>query len=696
MENDLPIALEFLSSFYTAPRFEYKQCSWLLSDFNADKWKYIFDFATPKLLNWNIKIDGGSSLLDPANHNLLEGLKYFLATSTRSTRRTGIELGSVAAQHTMFNRAVHIIDYLLLNAEAFQLSRFGLAGVNGDHLKEMLELISRKNNSAESIYEWTKTVSKFCVDLVESSTPEILEQILDRHAGMRTVTEDQINEHNLHYNKYLIPYVRAALYANSFYERKRALNSRSPNNRKIAKTLYANTLRRGILKLPTLTSLVYSPDEELLRREYPGAPVRMGEHTVMTVGPFKAYRFLALNLGILHEIGLPAPEPSDLEKLLAFEPSISEPARFRTLPYPIVRDTLKCAIEYHFKYGDLLIDGFCRMAEYCVKNDTSPTRINDEKLQELLGSGLQRAGVRQLGLSALTVSTGNKIRVNRNDHFVRLRNNTGLIENIRIYIGCVQLVTGTITARRLGEMIELHASDCLDKTEQWLIFRAEKSTSNLFGLRRRQARPIEPVAVNMIKNLIRMQRRLLKCAYIPEMTDLFASPDARGNPHLLCAANSYNRNYDLLCDYFELPINPKGQRYYIRQHQLRRIFSMLFFHSSSFGGLETLQWMLGHTDMHHVWNYITESVDGSVLKSAKSQFVAESLHNGDITPYEDLAALLKQRYGTDNFSLVDTDELEDAITDLMNHGDIRIDPEFFTDESGQHMRIVVKVQGGAL
>ena len=510
---------------------------------------------------------------------------------------------------------------------------------------------------------------------------------------MRIVTEDQAAEHSLEFNSELIPYARAALYLKGFYNKSREGNTRNLNTLKLAKLLYINTLRRGRLKLLPLKSLAISSDGELFGREFPASSVRTGEHELMTAGPFRAYRFLTYNLGVLHEIGLPAPEISELRQVLEFEPLLSEAARFRTLPYPVVRDAFKQAVEYHFEYGSIIIDGFCRMAEHCALHQINPTRLTNEELRDIVGPRLVEIGVRQIGLSCRTVSTGFAKVINRDEYFHKLRGNVGLAECLRIYIACAQLVIGTIMARRVGEMLDLHSANCLDKSERWLIFSGRKTTSNLFGIRRRQARPIEPIAVKMINNLISMQQRLLECGYISEMTNLFASPDGRGNTGLIPAAiHSYQRNLDLFCDYFELPLNSKGERYYIRQHQLRRFFSMLFFHSSSFGGLETLQWMLGHTDMHHVWNYITESVDGAVLQNAKAQFIAESFHNGDIAAYEDLAALLKKRYGTDNFSLVNTDELEDAIIDLMESGEVKIEPEFFSDENGQHMRVIVKIQ----
>lgn len=177
------------------------------------------------------------------------------------------------------------------------------------------------------------------------------------------------------------------------------------------------------------------------------------------------------------------------------------------------------------------------------------------------------------------------------------------------------------------------------------------------------------------------------------MNHLFATPATRGD--LADGQSSsylYNRNLDFLCDYIQTPVNRKGERYYIRQHQLRRFFAMLFFHSASFGGLETLQWMLGHTDIEHLWNYITETLDGTILRGAKAQFIAESLHKGEINSYVELADLLRARYGTDDFALVDTEELEDHILELIQVGEVCIEPEFFVDNLGKHMRVIVKIK----
>ncbi|MNP34759.1 hypothetical protein D3C76_1280650 [compost metagenome] len=176
------------------------------------------------------------------------------------------------------------------------------------------------------------------------------------------------------------------------------------------------------------------------------------------------------------------------------------------------------------------------------------------------------------------------------------------------------------------------------------------------------------------------------------MQTLFALPSFKGSVQLTdSGAYTYNRNLDLMCDYFETPLNAKGERYYFRQHQMRRFFAMLFFYCGSFAKLDTLQWMLGHTDPKHVYRYITESTDGAVLASAKAQTVAEQLHHGDIENYVELTQLLKHRYGTEKLTLISAHDLEDQIRELMDEGWVEIEPEYFNDHRGKQFKLVARL-----
>jgi len=196
----------------------------------------------------------------------------------------------------------------------------------------------------------------------------------------------------------------------------------------------------------------------------------------------------------------------------------------------------------------------------------------------------------------------------------------------------------------------------------------------------------------MIKNLVKMQKTLKRVGFIPELQTLFATPSLKAASSLTDSSPYvFNRNLDLFCDYFETPLNSNGERYYIRQHQLRRFFAMLFFYCGSFAKLDTLQWMLGHTDPRHVYRYITESTEGTILAGAKAHYVAEQLHQGNTESFQALADLLEYKFGTKDFSVIDTNDLEDQIHDLMKEGWVEIEPEFFTDHQGKKFKVVARL-----
>ncbi len=123
---------------------------------------------------------------------------------------------------------------------------------------------------------------------------------------------------------------------------------------------------------------------------------------------------------------------------------------------------------------------------------------------------------------------------------------------------------------------------------------------------------------------------------------------------------------------------------------MRRFFAMLFFWGSAFGGMDTLRWFLGHTDISHLYHYITESIPGDVLRSVKANFAGHILKQQPEKAHE-LAAIIQHHFGTDNFSVLDSDELDEYVEELMIEGRVEIEPEFLETVEGNSYRILIKV-----
>lgn len=272
------------------------------------------------------------------------------------------------------------------------------------------------------------------------------------------------------------------------------------------------------------------------------------------------------------------------------------------------------------------------------------------------------------------------------DYYSLLRQNRGLVDLLRVFTGCVYICIGTLMARRSSELDEL-TCDCLDKSRTRLVFFNRKS--GVGGMREKIARPIPKIAVEFISDLQYLQHELIGMGIIAKKRPLLSYP-SKVQADLISGTEASYRALDLFCDYFELPVDEQGRRYYIRQHQLRRFFAMLFFWGNSFGGLDTLRWFLGHTDVEHLWHYITETMTGGALSSVKAAYATERLlANGP--EVSALSDFLKKKYGASAFSLMTRTELDDHLTDLLENEEVVIEPEFFVGGSGKEFRILATV-----
>lgn len=685
-------AIDFLNEYLIEPDEVFRTSAWLLSNFEDSVWHYSLGFKEAKQIDWRVKLPNGELLSDKSHAHLLDGFKYFLILSTRTSGNIYSELNDIKGQQRkLFSYACHIIDLILINVERYQVIDHGLAALTAGNLKEMLIKISSNSVLSEAIYDWSENARKFYMDLLARTDPDIITRTLTTVPALSVINFDQDEENELSLPPDLIISVRAALYANGYYTRHSKFGW-APNSILLSKEIYSHTIWGRSQIKPTHKILCFHPNGLPFHREYGGIRVTTGERGNISKCMYWDYRNTLYRLGILHEINIPAPSIQDLVEANLFDTRTSSLGRHKSLPSELVFECLRNAIEFHLAHGELLIREFCRLAIFFKKSNTQPSRLSDRQFQKLISTKAFDMGIRTLGISMKKIRAPAITKGSKEKYYSNLRLNRGLLELILVYIGATQFVVGLLTARRVSELIGLTADSCLDNTREWLLFLNAKSTSGLGGARNRIARPIEPIGVEMLSNLIRMQKIFKRLGYLSENLKLFSTPHLKGTFEFIDSYQTmFNRNLDIFCDYFETPVQEE-KRYYIRQHQLRRFFAMLFFYSKSFGKMDTLRWMLGHNDPSHVWRYITESTDGVVLQNAKAHYVAERLHDGDSTDFTELAQLLKARYGTDDFRLLDSSETEEYILALMEEGYVEIEPEFLNSDDGQTFKVIARIK----
>jgi hypothetical protein len=316
------------------------------------------------------------------------------------------------------------------------------------------------------------------------------------------------------------------------------------------------------------------------------------------------------------------------------------------------------------------------------------------------------------------------------DKYNAIRNNESLFELYGVLIGSCQYLTGIISARRQDELVSLESSGNLspnknpfeegnENIEYNLIFKLKKSgNGGKLSTNKIIERPITTSLAKTIWRLEAFNEAAISQGVVKGKTlGLFNNLDARRCHISKPDVNTFNTHLDLICDYFEIPLvkmnNGELRRQYVRQHQLRRFFALLFFWQKRFQGLEALRWMLGHTDMSHLYHYISSNEVGDILNGVKATVIVQGVLNKDgelekLKSIGELKATLAKKYNAGAviidelesvIDLADDDDitapnidqlkaeanLESNLEELLKTGEISLEPNFFkvTDEDGQ-------------
>lgn len=683
-----PTGYEFLDNFKTLEESQYTTAAWLKTDFDSCVWEIQTSQKKPIPLDWRVPLWNGSFLTSSENSILVNSFKHLLIIATDGANGEFYN-HSPKTKNIRLRCCMRAIDYLLIHSQRLGLVEYGLAALDSDALKGILDKIASTPNSEDSIYDWHNRVSVFCKSLLNNLSEQDMNEMFIRYPAMEIVTEDQMETIKLEISEKDIPKFRAALMKFGFFHRANG-HALAVNTCKLSEHIYTDTLRGKNTQKSALHAFTFFPNEPTHYREYPSVIVTTGASEQLQTDYYAYYRNFFSCFSTLATLELPI--PVDIEIIKNYMPAVAKPARFRSVPSKNLLALIRKSLEFHIAHGRKILNGFIRVAAHCHKRKIAMFYLSDEEFIKIIGPELQRLGVKSLGLSNFIRTNGgcNKIRKpGKKTYYDSLRANHGLIELTHVYLGAIEIIVGTIMARRMDELVTLESEDCLDKTKTWLKFSMAKSTRGAFGLRQAELRPIDGIAVEMIEELIRFQRLLKRLGIIDELSNLFSAPLITGRRGLNnCSRHLYNRHLDFACDYFESEVTVSGQRYYIRQHQLRRFFAIMFFYTNTFGDLDTLRWMLGHRDIEHVWRYLTECLTSKDIQGASARYFTDLAKLDRLENYQNLQDILFAKFGTTKFNLINEEHIEEYIASMLDEGKARIEPYFFNDENGKSMRVL--------
>ncbi len=95
----------------------------------------------------------------------------------------------------------------------------------------------------------------------------------------------------------------------------------------------------------------------------------------------------------------------------------------------------------------------------------------------------------------------------------------------------------------------------------------------------------------------------------------FLSPSSMSEEPI--SYNVFIKWLDIFSDWVEVPITDDLKRWYLRPHQIRRTFAVLFFNSFNKRLIESLSWMMGHDDLETTLSYAQSDNDQDWQLEAK-------------------------------------------------------------------------------
>ncbi|WP_372377385.1 hypothetical protein ACBZ91_11125 [Vibrio natriegens] len=471
-----------------------------------------------------------------------------------------------------------------------------------------------------------------------------------------------------------------------------------------------------------------------------------------------------------HSIPLQAMFPPTLEGLV----SLRKSGRTKTLPpeftfdlfrrsYELLKQFCTAPNEEEVNFWDNSLVLLVEASKKSTKNNSNPHRpyINTKAFDEALhrdlpvtelGHWLKFEAVDSINdeLKAKGIMQLEGISLKAEDRHPRIRSNESVLELFTVLQGAVQLLVGSVMARRQDELVKLKpfgnlvyinengesltdANPYNEDNERWsLRFKVKKTGIKANNLT--VDRPIPLSIARFVWQLEQLNQQAIERDLVKERDlGLFNFIEPQSFKLKKRESSAFNAAFDALCDYFETTIvemeNGEYRRHYVRQHQLRRFFALVFFWSKGYENMEALRWMLAHSDLEHLHNYITESDTGAVLNSAKASTIVQSvIHNksmiDDLDEVEKLRKIIAERVTGDASNMLQIKTLDEAVWDyededeyqtvphikqlqveqeienevltLLEDGSITLHPEFFTvqDENGEDIRdfnLILKV-----
>lgn len=691
---------------------------WLCSDFRAPVWEIEVNMGEGKR-KWKAKfdwqsviLDDGKLLIDPYHLPLLLAFKYWVTAIGNPRLNAGKQLKGRAV-HRKISCVKSMINAILINSATLKLSKLHLSGLTKELLLDVLIKIATAGNISNGLYDHTRRVAKLLHQKITYISDSETSQFVEKYPyTTRHLTDDE-QSLGLSPNDR----IKACCWLHSigYYHSVSKSAGKKPqrfnpsgNQSALSSYIYDGKILPLMMNFPTFGELRLKPENN--NTEFRAVP---NQDVSSEMGEGRLNHFLQV-LPLLHTLrhkeGVSiCPEGTidgiDLNRIRQHA-NLKANGRFKTIPPLIIFNLIRQTYEFTLLNQDLILDSIFSIVKEAQtkspKSHSNPDYIDprykghnpiicSSERQEWLRTQAQELIAPELNASALKRATSVDPNIADNkDIFLLRREAPTIYELYCVLLGCIQALIGIIMAKRQDELISLKGHGNLQpsidpaskegqQTEYWLIAKLKKSgIGGKFECNETIKRPIPRSFALFIWKLEQFNLSIMKAKCNPKKISLFNFVDTHTMKIKPCDEKYYNAHLDSICDFFETPLVDFGsgdiRRYYIRQHQLRRFFAMVFFWSKGFDGLDSLRWMLGHTDIEHLHNYITESESGKVLNGVKATYLRDAIKNSKLDNIDRLRDLIAKRYSV-NSSNISLNSVKEAVNIYEDNNDYNTLPK---------------------
>lgn len=678
-EESFNLSKNLVSDYIKEYQSSFGQPSWLKSDINENLW--LINLGSAELtINFDIEFHSSSGALEkliaPKHIKLLNVFKCWLLIQS-SPLHTGFQSITNDTLSKKLRNILYLIDYIILNSEVLSLEKHFLLWKK-DTVFTILARLFDKESISRGIYETEERLNIYIdqnigkysqVELQESFNKLSVIFNLDKQSSL---FKDQklrlqlgffhqekafdMKESNFRYGKLSLPYLREKLYKNTLYGYR--------------------------VHLPLLENYSVGNGSSYNRAsEYAQHPLNKRLEIGISKSYFSVIRQSFFTLSDINKFSNlvclnTAKVNSSIFKDISLNALMDKPAkqigRTITIGAGEVLPQIRNAFEFIYEYGDVIlkaVEDILSVSREEIQK-TSLKSFSNLGFKKHLSKEVIWLGVEVIGYDSSVENRYQKQRENKDLFFL-----------FNVLQGSLQLILGATMARRMGELVDLDPYDAITpkninpkkhpKQDFNLIFDNRKSGVAYGGevLREQLSRPILNSIAAIVYKWQCFNMRLKRIGVLDHIKELGLFTSLSSNSLAVKEGNSesFVNNLDAFCDYFETRIyideNDVTRRLYIRQHQLRRFFAMVFYWAYGYEASETLRYFMAHTNIEHLEQYIAEETSGEVLRGVQAERLIDGIRNKDINQISELEVILKNKFGLNSIEFRTYEEIQEDIED---------------------------------